>query len=214
MADLYQRHAAVIESAYPAIACNVAGYNLRGLVRDGRLHLHRLLCGAEGTLAVATRLRLRLAARPAADSLVVAYFDDIVQAARAVQYAMTLSPSGIEVMDKSLLQLAQDSDPSLRGSIPAGIDNVLLIEFDGASAEACAKPAETVCGSFALNRLGAAGAPGGIGARKSRFLGCAQSSRAHAVQAQGQAQDPGPGGGRRRAGGPIGALFRGDLCPF
>jgi FAD/FMN-containing dehydrogenase/Fe-S oxidoreductase len=144
LARLYQQRTAVIESAYPPIACNVAGYNLRGLVTDGRLRLHRLLCGAEGTLGIATRLRLRLIPKPAADTLVVAYFDGIVQAARAVQQAMALKPAGIEVMDKSLLRLACDTDAALRRAIPVGIDNVLLIEFDGPSAEACAGPAEAL----------------------------------------------------------------------
>jgi FAD/FMN-containing dehydrogenase/Fe-S oxidoreductase len=144
LARLYQQHQAAIESAYPVIACNVAGYNLRRLVSRERLHLQRLLCGAEGTLGIATRLRFRLIDRPAADSLVVAYFDDILQAARAAQLAMTLGPSGIEIMDKSLLRIACESDAALRASIPAGIDNVLLIEFDGPSAEACARQAETL----------------------------------------------------------------------
>jgi len=144
LARLYQQHAQAIEAAYPPIACNVAGYNLRGLVRDDRLYLHRLLCGAEGSLAIATRLRFRIMAKPAADSLVVAYFDDIVKAAHAVQYAMTLSPSGIEVMDKSLLSLARAATPALRDKIPDGVDNVLLIEFDGDSVDACAGPSETV----------------------------------------------------------------------
>ena len=144
LSRLYGRYSETIENAYPGIACNVAGYNLRGLVQEGRLRLHRLLCGAEGTLALATRLRFRLIDRPAADSLVVAFFDDILNAARAVQYAMTLAPSGIEIMDKSLLRLARASDETLRDRIPADVDNVLLIEFDGASAEASAGQAETL----------------------------------------------------------------------
>jgi len=138
LAGLYADNAEKIEKSYPPIACNVAGYNLRGLVQKGRLCLHKLLCGAEGTLGVVTCLRLRLIARPAADSLVVAYFDTIVQAAKAVQLAMALKPSGIEVMDKSLLQIARDSDALLRRSIPARVDNVLLMEFDGPTPESCA----------------------------------------------------------------------------
>jgi FAD/FMN-containing dehydrogenase/Fe-S oxidoreductase len=144
LANLYGQHREAIESAYPQIACNVAGYNLRDLVHEGRLQLQRLLCGAEGTLGIATQLKFRLIERPAADSLVIAYFDDILQAARAVQMAMPLMPSGIEIMDKSLLRIACDSDPALSASIPAGIDNVLLIEFDGPSHAACAQPAEAL----------------------------------------------------------------------
>ncbi|MEJ2038052.1 MAG: anaerobic glycerol-3-phosphate dehydrogenase subunit C [Desulfosarcinaceae bacterium] len=144
LARLYEDYAEAIARAYPPIACNVAGYNLRGLVADGRLRLHRLLCGAEGTLGVATRLKFRLHPRPAADSLVVAFFDDIVKAAKAAQLAMTLQPSGIEIMDKSLLSLARSNDPDLAGRIPGGIDNVLLMEWDGPSAEACEAPAQDI----------------------------------------------------------------------
>lgn len=142
LARMYERHAAGIESAYCPVSCNVAGYNLRQMVLNGRLWLHRLFAGAEGTLGIVTRLRLRLIQRPAADSLVVAYFDDIITAARAVQLAMPMAPSGIEVMDKSLLNLARESDPLLARRIPSGIDNVLMIEFDGPTLGDCARPAE------------------------------------------------------------------------
>jgi Fe-S oxidoreductase len=64
----------------------------------------------------------------------VAYFDDIVSAAQAVQAVLPLGPAGIEVMDKSLLGLARATDERLRSQIPADIDNLLLIEFDAATA--------------------------------------------------------------------------------
>jgi FAD/FMN-containing dehydrogenase/Fe-S oxidoreductase len=144
LARLYTDNSEAIESAYPPIACNVAGYNLRGLVRECHLRLHRLLSGAEGTLAVVTRLKFRLISKPAADSLVVAYFDDIGSAARAVQLTMPLKPSGIEIMDKSLLSLARASDATLNKRIPGDVDNVLLIEFDGPSDHACGQLAAQV----------------------------------------------------------------------
>ena len=144
LAGLYRENAPAIESAYPPIACNVAGYNLRGLVVDGRLRLHRLLAGAEGTLGIVTRLRFRLLERPAADSLVVAYCDTVANAAKAVQMAMAYEPSGIEIMDKSLLAIARAGNAALKGQIPDAVDNVLLIEFDGPSAAACAAPAAEI----------------------------------------------------------------------
>jgi FAD/FMN-containing dehydrogenase/Fe-S oxidoreductase len=157
LARNYREHAPAIESAYPPIACNVAGYNLRGLVQNERLHLHRLLCGAEGTLAVVTRLKFRLIPKPPADSLVVAYFDDIGQAARAVQLTMPLKPSGIEIMDKSLLDLARTFDATLRDRIPGDVDNVLLIEFDGPDPSACgqlaARAVQQLCDADLTRRI-------------------------------------------------------------
>jgi Fe-S oxidoreductase/FAD/FMN-containing dehydrogenase len=152
LARLYTDNAAAVARAYPPIASNVAGYNLRDLVVNGDLRLHHLLAGAEGTLGAVTGLKFRLQRRPAADSLVVAYFDDILKAARATQLAMRLQPAGIEIMDKSLLNLARLNDPELAGRIPDGIDNVLLMEWDGPSATACEEPARIV-----QNQLQAAG---------------------------------------------------------
>jgi FAD/FMN-containing dehydrogenase/Fe-S oxidoreductase len=139
LAALYRNNQENVESAYPQIKCNVAGYNLRGLVMEDRLVLHNLFAGAEGTLGIATKLRFKLIPKPASDSLVVAFFDDIVSAARAVQQTLLLGPSGIEIMDKSLLQLARETDDSLKKAIPANVDNVLLIEFDGSTDAGCAE---------------------------------------------------------------------------
>ncbi|MBC2713064.1 MAG: FAD-binding protein [Desulfosarcina sp.] len=131
LAAIYRENRDAIESAYPPVRYNVAGYNLRGLVKDGHLHLEKLFAGAEGTLGIATRLTFRLLNKPAHDSLVVAFFDAIDKAALAVQEILPMGPAGIEVMDRSLLELARSSDPVLRERIPGGIDNVLLVEFDG-----------------------------------------------------------------------------------
>ncbi|MGE0085901.1 MAG: anaerobic glycerol-3-phosphate dehydrogenase subunit C [Desulfococcaceae bacterium] len=141
---LYTDNSQQIETAYPPVRCNVSGYNLRGLVRNDRLCLGKLFAGSEGTLGIATRLTFRLADKPAYDSLVVAFSDDIVKSANAVQRILPMQPSGIEVMDKSLLEMARNSDEKLRDRIPQGIDNVLLIEFDASDKEECARSAEEV----------------------------------------------------------------------
>jgi DNA-binding FadR family transcriptional regulator len=82
---LYQANKDKIESAYPPVRYNTTGYNLRGVVKDGQLDLRSLFAGSEGILGIVTRLKFRLIPRPAHDSLVVAYFDDIVSSARAVE---------------------------------------------------------------------------------------------------------------------------------
>jgi len=134
---LYEAHADTIQTAYPATRFNTSGYNLRTLVRNQKLHLHQLLAGSEGTLGIVTQLTFRLLPKPAYDSLVVAYMDDIVASARAVQAILPLGPSGIEVMDKSLLRLARSQDARLRKAIPANTDNVLMIEFDAFERSGC-----------------------------------------------------------------------------
>jgi len=142
LATLYEEHRSTIEAAYPTPPSNVCGYNLRGLVAGGRLDLRRLLAGSEGTLGIVTRLKFRLLERPRYDTLVVVFFNDILSSVRAVQRVLALGPSGIEIMDRSLLTLARETVEHLRAEIPEGVDNVLLIEFDGGDADTCSRLAD------------------------------------------------------------------------
>jgi FAD/FMN-containing dehydrogenase/Fe-S oxidoreductase len=137
LASMYEANAELIESSYPDIACNVAGYQLRGLAKNKNLRLGSLFGGSEGTLGITTKLTFRLKDKPACDTLLVVFFDDIVSSAKTVQKIMPMNPAGIEIMDKSLLALARENDPMLRDKIPADIDNLLLIEFDGQTKEEC-----------------------------------------------------------------------------
>ncbi|PLX66123.1 MAG: anaerobic glycerol-3-phosphate dehydrogenase subunit C [Denitrovibrio sp.] len=139
---LYYDNSDTIDNGYPKIRFNVNGYNLKGLLKDGKLMLGKLFGGSEGTLAVVTKLKFRLIDKPTHDSLVVAYFDNIIDSAKAVQAILPMNPAGIEIMDKSLLQLAKDSDEKLREAIPDGYDNVCMIEFDGYSEEETSALAE------------------------------------------------------------------------
>ena len=141
---LYRAHEETIETAYPAVRYNTTGYNLRRLVKEDRLDLRPLFAGSEGTLGVVTRLKFRLIPRPGHDSLVVAYFNDIVSSARAVEKILPLVPCGIEVMDKSLLSLARENDPTLDAAIPHDIDNLLLIGFDENNPDLCMEKAKKV----------------------------------------------------------------------
>jgi FAD/FMN-containing dehydrogenase/Fe-S oxidoreductase len=141
---LYAGQSQKIEAAYPQIRYNSSGYNLRGLVKNDRLDLTRLFAGSEGTLGIVTRLKFKLAQKPSHDSLVVAGFDDIVSSAKAVQKILPMGPSGIEILEKSLLKLVRETDPGLKDKIPGDVDNILLIEFDGFDAKVCSRQAREV----------------------------------------------------------------------
>ena len=129
--NLYNLNKIEIEKAYPPLKCNVSGYILKGLVRNNRLHLINLFAGAEGTLGIISKLKLKLIDRPNYNVLIVAYFDNINNSVEAVENILPFEPSAIEIMDKSLLNLAREQDSVLEKQIPCDIDNVLMIEFDG-----------------------------------------------------------------------------------
>lgn len=94
------------------------------------LELTKLFVGAEGTLGVITRLRLKLMPVPPARALVLALFDELENAGRAVQavFAAGITPSAIEVLDGNCIKAANRFRPGL--GLPE-VAALLLFEVDG-----------------------------------------------------------------------------------
>jgi glycolate oxidase len=102
---------------------NVVGYDLT-----------QLLVGSEGTLAIITRITLRLVPRPPARATLLALFADIRGAVNAVTALIQrrVVPAALEVVDADSLAAVRDH---LRQEIvPAGTGAVLIVESDGMQA--------------------------------------------------------------------------------
>lgn len=94
------------------------------------LELTKLFVGAEGTLGVITRLRLKLMPIVPARAIVTALFDDLENAGRAVQetFATGVSPSAIEILDERCIQAINLYRPGM--DLPP-VEAMLLFEVDG-----------------------------------------------------------------------------------
>src|SRR5262245_9246010 len=94
------------------------------------LELTKLIVGAEGTLGVVTRLRLKLMAIPPARAIVVALFDLLERAGEAVQtvFASGINPSAIEILDERSIQAINLYRPAM--NLPR-VEAMLLFEVDG-----------------------------------------------------------------------------------
>jgi glycolate oxidase len=99
-------------------AKGVAGYDLT-----------RLLVGSEGTLAIITRIIVRLLPQPGARATFQLLFTDLASATGLVSRLLgRMTPSTLEYMDRTALRIVADSLPA---PLPAATAALLLIEFDG-----------------------------------------------------------------------------------
>ncbi|MEN8134898.1 MAG: FAD-linked oxidase C-terminal domain-containing protein [Thermodesulfobacteriota bacterium] len=99
-------------------AKGVAGYDLT-----------RLLVGSEGTLAIITKITLRLLAKPTASTTFLLLFDSLRQATTMVSKILShLTPCTLEYMDRTVLKVVADALPF---QLPEKTEALLLIELDG-----------------------------------------------------------------------------------
>ncbi len=94
------------------------------------LELTKLFVGSEGTLGVVTGLRLKLMPIPPARAIVLALFDELENAGRAVQtvFQAGISPSAIEILDQRCIRAVNIYRP---GMDLAEVEALILFEVDG-----------------------------------------------------------------------------------
>ena len=109
----------VIDTGSKAVK-NVVGYDLT-----------QLLVGSEGTLAIITKITLRLLPKPPANATMLATFAGIRSAVDAVSELIRrrVVPAALEVIDSDSLQAI---DANLGGGlVPPGTGAALIVEVDG-----------------------------------------------------------------------------------
>jgi FAD/FMN-containing dehydrogenase len=123
-------HADALRAGWPRVAKNASGYALREYLDSG--DLVDLLVGSEGTLAIVVGAELRLDPVPAADGLALLEFDAL---AAAVGRLLPLRPATCEMIDRTFIELVRAGDEDPGYPLDAGLEAILFVEVEGASAE-------------------------------------------------------------------------------
>ena len=130
---LGRREAEQIAQAFPDVTRRVGGYLIDALVPGTNpVNLATLLCGSEGTLALSRRIELKLSPLPKNKALGICHFATFRRAMEATQHIVKLGPVAVEVVDRTLIELARDIAmfrPVMESYVRGKPDALLLVEF-------------------------------------------------------------------------------------
>ena len=130
---LGEREQHEIAARFPKVMRRVGGYNIDALVPNGRaINLSSLLVGSEGTLAWSSRIRLKLSPLPARKAMGVCHFPTFHAAMDAAQHIVKLDPVAVELVDRTMIELARDIDifrPTIEKVVRGEPEALLLVDF-------------------------------------------------------------------------------------
>lgn len=136
-----EREKEEIAARFPPLLRRVAGYNLDIFAPRDPLNynspvpnLAHMLVGSEGTLAYFKSLELKLSPLPKQKVLGVVNFPTFYQAMDLTQHIVKLKPTAVELVDRTMIDLARNN-PAFRPVIDAALigepEAILLVEFSG-----------------------------------------------------------------------------------
>ena len=113
------------------------------------LDIRGILIGSEGTLAMVTKIAVRLLRQPESVKTLLAVFKELDHASAAVSgiIGAGIVPAALEMMDDICIEAAE---PAVNAGYPEGAGAVLLVEVDGLAeaVEEEVAAVEEVCGLY------------------------------------------------------------------
>ncbi|MEP7322813.1 MAG: FAD-linked oxidase C-terminal domain-containing protein [Saprospiraceae bacterium] len=122
-----------IKQRFPKVMRRVGGYNLDEFVYTDRWNLAKLITGSEGTLAISLELKINLVPLPKFKSVVVAHFNELLEAISAVEPMLPFQPSAVEILDRIVMHLSAENltTKHLCHFIDGDPAAILIVEFYG-----------------------------------------------------------------------------------
>lgn len=143
----------LIVEKFPKLNRFLTGYDLRHVISDDlqQVDLTRILCGAEGTLALITEARLNITPLPKVRRLVNIKYDSFDSALRNAPLMVEANALSVETVDSKVLNLAREDIVwhSVNDLITDVADKTMqglnIVEFAGDDSEAIEKQLDSLC---------------------------------------------------------------------
>ena len=141
------------------------------MIDDAGHNMAHLLVGSEGTLAFFSEIELDLQPIPPHRVLGICHFPTFYQAMDATQHIVELGPAAVELVDRTMIELARDNPvfrPVVDRFVRGEPDAILLTEFAGPDADDNLRRLETARRIDGRSRLRQSGPNAGSSRRPIR----------------------------------------------
>lgn len=124
-----------INTHFPKIPRRVSGYNLDELINASSLNLSKVIVGSEGTLGIATKIKVKIVKKPRHTGLCVVHVRDTIHSMHSIPQMLAFQPLSLEMIDDKVLKAARLS-PVVHQKLDwlkESPQAVFVAEFEGAS---------------------------------------------------------------------------------
>ncbi|MFI5343713.1 MAG: FAD-binding and (Fe-S)-binding domain-containing protein, partial [Chlamydiales bacterium] len=155
--NIKARYREEIEMRFPKIPRRVSGYNLDELLKNEPLNVSKLIAGSEGTLGIASEIKVKIVPKIAYSALGLLFFRDKIKAFQHLPAILVYHPVAVEMIDDQILQLGRAS-PSMRNRLnwlkEENPQSIFIIEFAGETPEEAQRKAQEFLSDMAAQHIG------------------------------------------------------------
>lgn len=137
VARIQHQYREEIQHRFPKIPRHVSGYNLDQLLAESPINFSKLIAGSEGTLGIATQIKVKIAKKLKHTGLCVIHVKDMIGTMNDVISMLDFCPISLEMIDDKILEMGRLS-PSVRNKLGWLIDKpqaVFVAEFEAETSQ-------------------------------------------------------------------------------
>ncbi|HEV8051777.1 MAG TPA: FAD-linked oxidase C-terminal domain-containing protein [Parachlamydiaceae bacterium] len=131
-------YSSAIEQHFPKIPRHVSGYNLDKLLASqysipAGLNLAQLITGSEGTLGIATKIKIGISKKLRFTGACVLHLENVIPGMRFIETMLSHHPIALEMIDEKIINSARLS-PAVQSKLEWLVGNpqaVFIAEFEG-----------------------------------------------------------------------------------
>lgn len=131
IANLLRPNEELIRNKFPNVRKNSCGYRLDRVLSGNVLDIGKLFVASEGTLGIVVSIKFRIMDLPKERVLTLLGFTDTLEASKSIPTIAELEPSALELIDRTVIQLARTASDEFASKVPKDTGCLLFVEFDG-----------------------------------------------------------------------------------